>query len=282
LELRRAIPWGVIREFQGSTTFLDLGNTWTYVAIWGGNESLVPVLNPTSLREAGTRVLLAKDPRSPHRWKIIGIDDSSSSETSGIPFERFGTSVHANNHQVIDESSPGPDPLYVALAMMLMLKTVGDGATLTVSTYEYVYNQDGVYSKFSGASTDLTSYVPVVANKIRSVLLYLDRATNVLSVVAGTIVSDILVPPDPLPPSGVDAEISCWITLVTGQSTITTYPDIKDGRDFLGSGTGSLPEPTEIGQLLMYLNGGVQWVTPVISEDDTWMVNDDGELVVVG
>lgn len=271
---------GLIASFGGSTTFAQLGDQWTWVKVWGRNESLVPMLNPTGLREVGTRVLVARDPRPPRRWRILAIDDSYSSDTSDIPWDQYNTPLHGESHQTLDESDPGPDPVFVGQPMLLILKTVGDGSTLTVSTHYYPYNQGGAPRIFTGQATDLTSFVPVAATKIRSVLIYLDRDTNVLNVVGGTIVDDdgVTPIPDPPPPEGDNAEISAWVTLVTAQSTITTATDIRDRRDFLGSGDGTIPLPTEIGQVFMNLDDGAQWATPVIADDEDgggWVTSGD-------
>lgn len=251
--------------------------------VFGRPESLTPMLNPTALKEDGTRVLVARDPRPPHRWRILSVDDSYSSDTSQIPFSQFQVGIHGANHQVFDEASPGPDPTYVGLPMMMLLKTTGDGATLTVTTHQYSYTMNGAYRISYTQPTDLTSYVPGTASKIRKVLVYLDRDTNLLQIVSGAIVDDdgITPIPEPAPPTGVDARESAWVTLANAQSTITTATDIKDARDFLDNGSASgIPAPTEIGQVLMYLDGGVQWATPLIADSGGWMTDEDGYLMV--
>lgn len=253
--------------------------------VFGRPESLTPVLNPTALKEAGTRVIIARDPRPPHRWRILSIDDSYSSETSQVPFSQFQVGIHGPNHQTFDESSPGPDPVYVGQPMLMPLKTVGDGVTLTVEINEYTYTINGAYRKSYQQSLDLTSYVPGTASKIRTVLIYLDRDSNLIQVVAGTIVDDdsITPIPEPPPPGGVDARESAWVTLANGQSTITTATDIKDARDFLDNGAaGGIPTPTEIGQVLIYMDGGVSWETPLIADVGGWMTDDSGYLMVDG
>lgn len=282
-EDRRKIYWGIITEFHGSTTYNELGQQWTWVKFFGRLESLTPVLNPTSLKEAGTRVLIARDPRHPHRWRILSIDDAYSSETSQVPFSQFSTGIHGANHQTFDEASPGPDPTYVGQPMLMPLKTVGDGSTLVVVVNEHVYTVNGAYRKSYQQNLDLTSHVPGTASKVRKVLIYLDRDANSLKVIAGTIVDDdgFTPIPEPPPPSGVDARESAWVTLANGQSTITTATDIKDCRDFLDNGmANSVPIPTTVGDVLMYMDGGVQWATPLIADVGGWMTDDAGYLMV--
>ena len=288
VEKRRNIPWGVIGSRGGSTTYNELGEQWTWVKPFGRQEGLVPMLNPTALREAGTKVLFAREPRSPHRWRILSIDDSYSSETSQIPFSQFSVGVHGESHQTFDETVPGPDPVYVGQPMLMPLKTVGDGATLVVIVNEHVYTVNGAYYKSQQQGLDLTSHVPGTATKVRKVLIYLDRDQNLLKVVDGVIVDDdgITPIPEPTPPAGVDARESSWVTLANGQSTIITSTDIKDCRDFLDNGAANgVPAPDTVGDVFMYLDGGAQWATPIIAHPDDgggWLTNEEGYLIVAG
>jgi hypothetical protein len=144
---RKVYP-GTIASKGGSTTFSQLGDSWTWVKVWTRPESMVPMLNPTSLSEEGTRVLCARDPRPPNRWRILSVDDAYSSETAQIPWAQFNQGIHGGSHQVLTEDDPGPDPTLVGLPMLYFLKTTGDGATLTVSTYPYSYSHAGVFKSF--------------------------------------------------------------------------------------------------------------------------------------
>lgn len=281
-EIRQRIYWGEIVSFRGSTTYGELGEQWTWVKIFGRQESLTPMLNPTALREAGTRVLVARDPRPPHSWRILGIDTSYSSVTSQTPFSQFNVGIHGGSHQVFDESSLGPDPVYVGQPMLMPLKVTGDGVTLTVTVNEHVYTINGAYRKSYQQGLDLTSYVPGTANKIRRVLIYLDRSTNSLQIVAGTIVDDdgFTPVPEPPPPTGADAREAAWVLLANGQSTVSTATHVKDCRDFLDNGAATgIPTPTTVGDVLMYLDGGVQWVTPLIDDEGGWMTDDDSLMI---
>jgi hypothetical protein len=165
------------------------------------------------------------------------------------------------------------------------LKTEGDGATLTISIYPYVYTKGGAYRYFAGQTVDLTSSVPG-AGLIRTVLVYLDRDAHSLETIDGATVLDngIIPVPRPTPPAGVDARESAWVTLANGQTTITTGTDVLDARDYLDNGQeNALASPTAPGQVLMSDENLLPfWATPVISEDFAWMANGDGELIVEG
>jgi hypothetical protein len=50
-----------------------------------------------------------------------------------------------------------------------------------------------------------------------------------------------------------------------------------------GGGGGTVPTPTEVGQLLASLDG-TTWslIVPLVSPPDGWLANDDGELLYEG
>ena len=279
---RKVVPATIV-SIAGSTTPDALGPNFTWVRIWGREESATPAYNPTTLAVAGTPVLVARSPKGPYRWTILSPDASFLIVTSSDPVSPLEMGPHAQNHQIPTEATIGADPVYVSSPMMLMLKTEGDGATLTVTTQPHIYTNNGVRQYFSGTNTDLTSDVPGAGLK-RKVLLYLNKETNTLIVLAGSTLSSGSPFPAPAPtvPDGISARKSALVDLVNGQTTITTSSDVEDARDFLAGGSGILPSGEEEAQVLMS-DEGLQsiWATPMISEDDGWMVGDDDLLVIV-
>ena len=197
-EENRWVRPGTIASEGGSTTYDALGPSFTWAQFDDRPEGKVPVFNPTTIKEEGTAVLIARNPKGPYRWEIIGPNDNYLGDVDSIDLSRYATALHGPNHQIADEASPGPDPVKVFQPMFMPLKTEGDGSSLTVATYSYIYTKNGVRYEFGGQSTDLTSYVPG-AGLIRKVLLYLDRDTNVLNIVTGTAVADDSITPIPEP-----------------------------------------------------------------------------------
>lgn len=279
---RKVFP-GVIVSIAGSTTYDNLGPNFTWVKVWGRDESAIPAFNPTTLKEANTPVLIARYPKGPYRWEILSPNHNYLIETESIELSRITIGPHGENHQVPTEAAPGPDPTYTFQAALMPLKTVGDGATLTVKTYSYIYMKGGARKYFAGIDTDLTSSVPGAGLK-RKVLLYLNKDSNLLVVLDGTTISSgsPLPAPEPAAPSGVTVRESVFVDLVNGQTAITTAADIDDCRDFLDGDDEdtSLDNPTAQGQVLVASEALLPiWVTPVIDENGYWMSGDDDQLV---
>lgn len=279
---RKVVP-GTIVSIGGSTTYDALGPNFTWVRIWGREESATPAYNTTTISEAGTPVLVARDPKGPYRWTIISPDDSYLIVTSSDQISKFEIGLHGPNHQIPTEATAGPDPVYVSNPMMMMLKTEGDGSTLTVTTQPYIYVKNGVRRYFNGANTDLTSYVPGAGLK-RKVLLYLNKDTNVLTVLSGSTISSgsPLPAPSPVAPTGTTARESALVALTNGQTVVTTATDIEDCRDFLDGldDDMALGVPAAEGQVLVADEALLPiWVTPIIDENGYWMSGDDDQLV---
>lgn len=281
LENARRITRAIVVTVNGSTTFDDMGVSFTWIQFHGSSATPVAAINTTSLTVEGTPVLAARNPKKPHVWTILGADHSRVHGSTSV--SRYEQGIHGDNHSVPSEDLPGPDPSYTYQPQLMPLKTTGDGSTLTVSTYHYIYTKDGHRRYFYGQDTDLTSSVPG-SGLIRKVLLYLDRDTNILEQVDGTTVTDddVTPIPEPTPPSGIDARESAWIYLSNGQTQITTATHIEDARDFLDNGiANTLPAATEYGQVLMSDEALAPfWATPLIADSGGWMTDEDGYLMI--
>jgi hypothetical protein len=281
LERNRNITRAVIIAVFGSTTFDNMGVSFTWIQFHGSSATPVAAVNPTTLNVEGTPVLAARNPKKPHVWTILGADHSRVRGATYL--SRYEQGIHGDNHSIPDENAPGPDPAYMYQPNIMMLKTVGDGATLTVSTHHYIYTKNGQRRLFYGADTDLTSSVPG-AGLIRKVLLYLDRDTNILEQIDGTTVADdgMTPVPEPAPPVGIDARESAWIYLSNGQTFVATATHVEDARDFLDNASASsLPAATEYGQVLMSNEALAPfWATPLIADSGGWMTDEDGHLMI--
>jgi hypothetical protein len=282
-ENRKIIP-AVIVTVNGTTSYTQAGQNYTWVNIWNYSGSYYPALNTTGATEAGTPVLIAKQPKSPYSWEIIGINQAYVNHTSP-PVGGLTLHNHAPNHQVPTDLTAGIDPVYIFQPAILMLKT-RPIAGLIVGVNSYIYRHGGNRVVFNGMQVDLTASVPG-AGLTRRVLIYLNRVLNTLGVVEGSTVATGGAPPIPYPSAPVltPTNSSAYVTLVNGQTNIT-WADIEHARDFLGGDVNnafSLPEPTAPGQVLYSIDGvEFQAEQPIIGDDGTWISGDSGILLVEG
>lgn len=155
--------------------------------------------------------------------------NSVAEDTSGINME-----PHAGSHLVT-----GDDPLFIetrAITSLLTYPIGQTGLSVHVTNYTYV-KDDGSFAVFPGYQFyDLSSHKPVSGSRLA--LIYLDKTTNLLGVVAGTTIaldSPAFIPPAPALPS--DAIPASFVRL-GASSTSIGWQDIIEARDFLGGGGG--------------------------------------------
>jgi len=135
-----------------------------------------------------------------------------------------------------------------------------------------------------GGILNLTSYLPSVGYA-KYVLVYLNKATNVLSIAQGTDVVDSPVVTASKPAVPTNAVPSAYIRLYGGQTAIAVTTGVVDARGlFDGGGAASA---TSSGLTVVHLETGESLEIPVthqmvIHEDDLTLDGDitlDGELL---
>ena len=261
---------------------INVPNKEGYVWIheWGRLESQAQAFTGGVSVQAGDWVMVIEDPKRPYHWRIIDYHIGNLDPGSYNQVVNHLTGPHATNHQMPTELTAGTDAVLIFQPAMQMLKTTGDGSTLTVSTQDYIYQLGGARKYFSGTTTDLTSSVPG-AGLVRKVLIYLDENTNVLKTLDGSTVvyGGAISAPYPILPSG--GRPSAYVQLYNGQTVISTGVHIEDARDFLniGAGTSALPSPTGESQILMS-DDSLQWIPvyPVVDENGD-IVTSEGKIV---
>lgn len=182
-------------------------------------------------------VLIARDPEHPNEWQILGTYLDEIVPSAAITITRYRVENHGENHQWQTEATIGPDPVKIWQPALQPLKTTGDGLTLTITIQPLIYVVSGTRREFLGTTVDLTSSVPGVG-LTRRVLIYLDETTNLINVLQGTTVA---TGPTPVPYPAIpnNAKASAYVTLVNGQTAVTTATHITDARDFLNSVTNN-------------------------------------------
>lgn len=232
LEPNRIFWTGVLKSIEGSVAvpvkFGKPKHSW--VALDNQPEAVHQILNKRAANVAGNLVKIGWPEKPPF---IIQVLDTWDPMTDlNIPAGDAGaltSGPHGQAHQMPSESNPGEDPVLVYQPALQLLKTTGDGLTLTVTTQALSHTT----KDFLGIQTDLTASVPAGPTEKRQVLVYLDSNTNTIKTVNGSIVPDLITFTAPKPTVPEGGVYSAHVLLRDGQSTITTATDIDDARTFL-------------------------------------------------
>jgi len=162
--------------------------------------------------------------------------------------------------------------------LILEMRTPGAGMIsykVTVGPMVYYYN--GERKWFPSQTVNLAGYIPAAGNAVR-VLLYLDLSIGFISVSSSAEVVKPATPLYPDPPNG--AIPSAYFYIEDTYTTLSMTNDYHDARPFLGGSV--IPAATSPGQVIIS-DESSDWTvgSPMISEDDAWMVGDDDLLIVV-
>ncbi|MGQ9491720.1 MAG: hypothetical protein ACUVS6_13690 [Anaerolineae bacterium] len=243
LERNRAITKAELIQVDGSVRVPGRpGYVWARE--YGQPAGVFQVFNPSVTAWAGLPVLIAADPKTPFRRRVIGVDWeilAQHGEYNGDPF----LPQHAASHIRFD-GYYATDPVDVYLRMLLPLRCE-PASGLKVRVAPLVYYVHGARQYYAGTdSLDLSEYVPTVAGKSRRVLIYLDTTTNTAKVAPGPLGSS--VPSDPAVPAG--GIPSAYILLTHGATALDEKTDFQDVRPLFaipGAGGGSTPSGAPAG-----------------------------------
>jgi len=243
-------------------------------------ESRAVVSNGGVAVTEGLPVLVAADPKSPYGRSVIGVYVDASGGSGGGT-GNWQLPIHGANHQIPTESAIGIDPVYTFLPAIRPLKTLPySGLTVLVDSLVYTYS--GTRQSFPGAFVDLSSYVPAAGYVLR-VLLYLDPYYNTVQVLEGTTVLNNGVTPIPYPtiPSG---KVPSSYVKLEDTTTTVEYTNIDDSRDLFNvdvTASSTTNTATREGEVL-YSDDGLTFTAQLpLTNSWGWMVNDDGQLLIV-
>lgn len=224
------VPWGTIKNVNGSTTPTDRpGLVW--VDMYNRSQGVIAVRNNTTIKTAGTPVQLGPDPKPPF-LQVIGTYNDAGTPQDDI--KRYGVVEHGANHQIPTEATPGPDPIKIYQPAIQPLKVTGNGSDLTVTIQPLIYLVNGTRKNFQGDTVDLTSNVPSTAGQSRQVLVYLDKGTGTIETTNGTAVSGATPTPYPTVLNG--SIPAGYVKLTNGQTAVTTATHITDTRPIFNTG----------------------------------------------
>jgi hypothetical protein len=214
---------------------VDVENKPDYVWIheWGLDESPAQALRGGINVSDGMPVLVSKDPKEPHHWKIIGIYTGGLLPNTDHSLGKYAVGYHATNHQMPAEDNVGPDPVRVWMPAFAPLKSEGNGTDLTITVWgEIPYWYDGAPQLAPGNLVDLTASIPAAGNT-RYVLVYLDMTDGTIGTADGL---EVVIGNTPTPPAlPTNAIPSSLVQLSDGQTAVTTATHITDARNLYGS-----------------------------------------------
>ena len=220
----KAITLGV----DNSTSPVVSGKAkYVWVREHGLNGAVHQAFNPDKIPlVVNLPILLMYSPKEPFRWEVYGSDWAEVYHLTGFVDQNFGVGAHSPNQEWPDYAA-GYDPLSVYPRSLYPLRTYpSTGLLISISSHRYVYN--GEVKTFYGIEDiDLSSHQPV-SGVARLVVVYLDKVSNVINTVAGSVRMDGAVLPD-YPSIPGESIVSAAVRL-DGDQTVIAEVDITDLR----------------------------------------------------
>jgi hypothetical protein len=214
---------------------IEVPNKPDYVWIheWGSDYSPAQALRGGTYAADGMPVLVARDPKDPHNWKILGEYTGGLDPSVDNQIFRYSIGPHGDNHQMPAEDNVGPDPVRVWMPAFAPLKCEGNGSDLIVTVWgEIPYWYDGAPEIAAGNLYDLTSHLPGSGNT-KYALVYMDMTSGLIEVQDGLETTIGNTPEKPALPA--NSLPSALVQLTFGQTDITTVDDIIDARNLYGT-----------------------------------------------
>lgn len=247
-ERSRQLVKAVTAAVQSTTSIAVTGRPgYIWVKEFGQDGALMQVFNTSVQDRAGLPVLIGYEPKPPFRRMVIGMDWEIFAVITN-----FSGSPYLPNHHTTHEwpdLNPAPDAVSVYARALVPLRTYAySGMTIGVAPAVYVYN--GVMTRYSGGTLDLTSYIPANTDYHRQVLIYLNIVSNTAAALAGTEVPSVVAADyEDLPAASLP---SAWVELTEGMTTVYEY-NITDARAFL-AGSYDMAEEASVRRQLAILD----------------------------
>jgi hypothetical protein len=224
----RDVEIGEVFEVDG-THEVEEKPDQSWVHQWFQDNSQAQVLRNGFTILSGVPVKLAQDPKSPFRYRIIGVYDSSVDISQPNLLDRFAVGEHGDNHRWMTEDNKGPDAFHTGMPAFASGKVEGNDSDLTITVWgpiPYWYNDTPYVA--DGNRVNLTGYMPAAGNT-KYVWAYLDRTNGFVGIVSGDEVLSTATPPYPTMPG--NAKPLGLVQLTDGQTAITTATHVIDTRE---------------------------------------------------
>lgn len=276
-EAWRDIVVGLVFSVGGS---IDVPNKPDYVWVheWGSDYSQAQALRSGITVEDGMPVMMARDPKNPFHWKILGLYTGGLDPGVTNQIIKYELGLHGQNHQWPAEDNKGLDAVPIFQPAISPFKTEGNGSDLIITLWGGTFWYGATPYTFSGAQLDISSSVPTAGNT-RYVLVGVDKTTNTIDTVDG---STVAVPATPSVPTVPDDFLpSALVQLTGGQTDVTTVDDVTDTREMfsgdIGGGAGGVTGPVSSTD-----NAAARWngAGGDTLQDSELIIADDGLVTV--
>ncbi len=152
-----------------------------------------------------------------------------------IEVVRLNRSVIVETTSILDHSAFGETYTSVLRRQLAPLKVVPSGTTMIANISQLEYDRTGSRKLFLTTTLDLASSVPASGFK-RYTLIYLNSATNTVTVVDGSVVADIPSKTPIKPNTPIDGIPSVYV-LLAGGTTLLVEGDIEAAQRILQANT---------------------------------------------
>lgn len=232
-EITRPITKAELIEVDGSVKVSDMpGYVWARE--YGLAGGVFQVFNAAVTAWAGLPVLVANEPKHPHRRRVIGVDWETLAQNSAYTGDPYLPGHHLMHERY--DGAWGADPVDIYLRMLFPLRCeLASGVIVRVAPL--VYYVAGARQYYLGTTAlDLAAYVPTVAGKSRRVLVYLDTITNIAKVSAGTLGTGTGLSYPAVPAGAIP---SAYVTLAYGDTLLSEKTDFLDARPLFAAASAS-------------------------------------------
>ena len=256
---------------------------YVWIHEWGSDYSYAQALRGGTQVVEGMPVMVARDPKEPFHWRILGPYTGGLIPGVNYNIHRYDSAPHGENHQWPTEATKGSDAAQIWQPAFAPLKTEGNGSDLMVTVWgEVSYWYGGVPYIATGNRIDLTPYLPA-SGKTKYVLTYLDKTDGFVDIADG---AEVAIGNTPVPPAlPGDGIASALVQLTYGQTEVVTETDVIDTRDIYGDDAGGDvvgPGPTVTDDSIARMDGAGGYTiddSGITISDANVMTFPDTELI---
>lgn len=195
---------------------------FVYVRLRGATGEVIQAFNDNVAEVWDLPVIVARDPKNPHLWRITGRDIGQYGDWGGVSY----LPPHASTHTFIGAEGYGSDPVWIAKRQWLpFLPSPNASGTQAIYIEQDYWYWEGRFRFWPGSGTDdILQYRPTGGGAGRFVTVYMRGDEGIPDYLVGPEYSLIYPPTDPTdfilaPDPDIGIPI-CAISLQTGTQNI--------------------------------------------------------------